>query len=74
MSQTKRCVVCGVAVGDCVRYRPGAGTYGYEDALGPDGRVPGVVVGFTPTRIRVRLTLDLGREIIRAVDAESLEK
>lgn len=61
-------------VGQRVRYKPGFGTYGCEDALktSPDGRVPGVVVGHSPKRVRVRLTLDLGREITRSVDAVSL--
>lgn len=59
-------------VNDRVRYRPGFGTYGYEDAVQSDGRVPGVVVGFSRTRVRVRLTLDLGRVITRCVDEASL--
>jgi hypothetical protein len=62
------------AVGDKVRYKPGIGTYGYEDALEADGRVPGVVIGHSTTRVRVRLTLDKGRAWNRAVDTASLEK
>ena len=60
------------AIGQPVRYRPGTGTY--EDALkdSPDGRVPGVVVGYSRTRVRVRLRLDLGRIVTRCVDAGSL--
>lgn len=58
-----------LAIGDRVRYRPGFGTYGYEDAVGADGRVPGVVVGFSRTRVRLELTLDLGRTVRRSVDA-----
>lgn len=57
-----------------VRYKPGVGTYGYEDAIGSDGCVPGVVVGHSRTRVRVRLTLDLGRIVTRAVDAASLRE
>ena len=64
------------AIGQTVRYQPGTGTYGYEDVLEIDGRLPGVVVGFSPTRVRVRLTLTKrgrGVTITRCVDAESLE-
>lgn len=60
------------AIGQSVRYKPGCGTYGYEDALMPDGRVGGVVVGHSKTRIRVKLTLDLGRTVTRCVDPASL--
>lgn len=65
-------------VGDAVRYRPGYGTYGYEDCLGEDGRVAGIVCGHTPTRVRVELTIDLRRiggrvrTERRAVDPASL--
>lgn len=61
--------------GDRVRYRPGTGTYGYEQALEADGRVPGVVLGFSRTRIRVQLFLtEFGRtrSLSRCVDAVSL--
>jgi hypothetical protein len=64
-------------IGDQVRYRPGTGTYGYEDVLEADGRLPGVVVGFSRTRVRVELTLRrLGRTLTRqkCVDAGSLMK
>lgn len=44
-------------IGQKVRYKPGYGTYGYEDAIEEDGRVPGVVRGQTATRIQVELTL-----------------
>lgn len=66
------------AVDERVRYKPGCGTYGYEDILGPDGRLAGVVVGHTRTRVRVRLTLDFSRiggrvqHKERCVDAASL--
>ncbi len=60
------------AIGQAIRYKPGFGTYGYEDALGADGRVPGLVIGHSRTRVRVKLTLDLGRTIERCVDAASL--
>lgn len=61
-------------IGQPVRYKPGIGTYGYEDALkdSPDGRVAGVVVGYSRTRVRVTLTLDGGRTVTRCVDAGSL--
>jgi hypothetical protein len=57
--------------GHHVRYKPGFGTYGYEDTVEADGRVPGVVIGFTRTRVRVQMRNDRG-PIARAVDAESL--
>jgi hypothetical protein len=47
----------GLNVGDAVRYKPGIRTYDYEDAIEDDGRVPGVITGFTPTRVRVLLRL-----------------
>lgn len=62
-------------VGQRVRYKPGQGTYGYEDALGSDGRLPGVVIGHSATRVRVRLQLGGTRQgslITRCVDARSL--
>jgi hypothetical protein len=58
-----------------VRYRPGTGTYGYEDVLEADGRLPGVVVGFSRTRVRVQFTLTKRgprATVTRAVDATSL--
>lgn len=67
--------------GQAIRYKPGTGTYGYEDAVEPDGRIPGVVVNRTEThRIRVQLTIDRRRigglvsTITRCVDAASLIK
>lgn len=65
-------------VGQKIRYKPGSGTYGYEDVLCADGRLAGVVVGYTRTRVRVRLTLDFSRiggrvqHKERCVDAASL--
>jgi hypothetical protein len=61
-------------VGDVIRYKPGNGTYGYEDAVEADGRIPGIVIEITSTRIRVRLTLAKrgGMTIIRGVNANSL--
>jgi hypothetical protein len=44
-------------IGQHVRYAPGYGTYGYEDCLEDDGRLPGIVRGFTRTRVQVELTL-----------------
>jgi hypothetical protein len=63
------------AIGQHVRYRPGTGTYGYEEALQNDGRLCGVVVGFSRTRVRVELRLtEFGRArtVTRCVDRESL--
>ena len=62
----------GFTLGQSVRYRPGSGTYGYEDSLQPDGRVPGEVIGFSRARVRVRLTLEFGRQVERCVDGDSL--
>jgi len=61
-------------VGDKVRYKPGIGTYGYEVELGqsPDGRLAAVVVGFSKTRVRVKIQADLGRIVTRSVDPKSL--
>lgn len=63
------------AVGQAVRYKPGTGTYGYEDALAEstDGRIAGVVVGHSPTRVRVALVLERGRTVTRSVEASSLK-
>ena len=67
-------------IGQAVRYKPGSGTYGYEDLLEQDGRVPAVVVGLTPIRrdtgsSRVRIKFTTGRIAgkTRAVDATSLK-
>ena len=61
-------------VGQQVRYLPGQGTYGFEDCLESDGRVPGEVMGHTPTRVQVMLTLTKrgGSKVKRAVNAEQL--
>ena len=63
------------SIGDRVRYRPGSGTYGYEDVLEPDGRMAASVMGFTRTRVRIQFTAK-GRlhNTTRAVDAASLKK
>lgn len=63
-------------VGDQVRYKPGYGTYGYEDALDPDGRIPGVVTGQSARGFRVRLMLIKrnGLTLHRSVAAASLTK
>jgi hypothetical protein len=60
------------AVGDRVRYRPVAG-HSYQDAI-VDGRVPGVVIGYTETRVQVRLVFRNGRTITRAIYPKNLEK
>lgn len=49
--------LAALPVGARIRYKPGFGTYGMEDCLEDDGRIPGTVVGHTPTRVRVELTL-----------------
>ena len=61
------------AVHQLVRYLPGTGTYGYEDARehDGDGRIPALVVGHSPKRVRIRFSCD-GRIVTRAVDAASL--
>jgi hypothetical protein len=61
-------------IGQRVRYKPGHGTYGYEDVVDADGRVPGEVIGHSRTRVRVVLTLGSrrGQQVTRAVDAASL--
>jgi hypothetical protein len=43
----------GFTVGQAVRYQPA--TYGYENMQDSDGRIPAVVIGFTATRVRLRL-------------------
>jgi hypothetical protein len=60
-------------VGDAVRYKPGFGTYGYEDVLQVDGRIAAVVIGFSPTRVQIKFTQS-GRlkDRTRAVDVKSL--
>jgi len=57
-----------------IRYLPGSGTYGFEDCVEHDGRLPGVVLGHTDTRIRVELTLAKrgGMKVRRAVNAAQL--
>lgn len=61
-------------LGCAIRYLPGFGVYGFEDALEDDGRLPGVVLAHTQTRISVELTLTKrGRATVRrAVNAEQL--
>jgi hypothetical protein len=64
-------------VGDRVRYRPRECVYGYETSIEADGCVPGIVIGFTKQRVRVRLTMTLAgvkSQRDRAVEAESLER
>lgn len=64
-------------VGDQVRYKPGGGTYGYEDSVEADGRVPGTVIGFTRTRVKVQLmVMFAGRRspVDRRVEAKSLDR
>lgn len=69
------------AVGEQVRYKPGNGTYGYEDLVEADGRIPASVRGFGPPRKGaradrgplVKIEFVRGRmPIRRAVDAASL--
>ena len=63
------------SIGDAVRYKPGTGTYGYEESLEDDGRLPAKVIGFTDTRVRIAMSLKMAGNPTtkdRAVDAESL--
>lgn len=61
------------APGQRVRFKPGVGTYGYEDCIEPDGRLAAIVVGHTPTRVRIELQGNHRRALDRvAVDAASL--
>jgi hypothetical protein len=61
-------------IGAAVRYKPGFGVYGFEDCLEADGRLPGVVLGYTHTRIRLELTLTQrrGQTVRRSVNVESV--
>jgi len=62
-------------IGQTIRYTPGTGTYGFEDSIKADGFVYGIVIGFSPTRVRVELQLGgqrSGSTVTRCVDAESL--
>jgi hypothetical protein len=64
------------AIGQAVRYKPGVGTYGYEDALEDDGQLPGIVLGYSVTgRVQVALTLRKrgGSRVKRTVHAASLQ-
>ena len=59
--------------GDRVRYRPGLGTSGYDDAPTVDGRVAGVVLAVSRTgRVRCRFDVGDGRTLVRAVFPTSL--
>ncbi len=69
------------AIGQAVRYKPGVGTYGYEDLVQADGCIPETVTGFgqpqTGARAdrgaRVKIEFFRGRlPIRRAVDATTL--
>lgn len=62
------------AVGDKVRYRPGVGTYGYEDLAGADGRVPAVVTGRSPSTVRLLIETMPGYFRKASVDPRSLTK
>jgi len=53
----------GFRFGQEVRFRPGKGAYGYEDSLGPDGKAPGVVLGFSRARVRVRIKMRFGHRV-----------
>jgi len=60
-----------------VRYRPGTGTYGFEEAVEEDGRIPATVIGHSPTRVRIAFDIPMvadtrRRRVERAVDAASL--
>lgn len=64
-------------VGQTVRYKPGIGTYGYEAAVEADGRIPAVVVGHSPSKVRIRFAMSLAgwkpKTIERGVAAASLQ-
>lgn len=60
-------------IGQLVRYKPGSGTYGYEDVLEEDGRLPCVVAGFSRTRVRVQFLKGRLLHTARSVDAASLQ-
>lgn len=62
-------------IGAAVLYRPGFGVYGYEDCVDANGRLSGVVLGYTDTRIRLELSLAKrgpGLTVRRSVNAASL--
>jgi hypothetical protein len=59
-------------VGQAVRYRPGIGTYGYEQVIESDGRIPATVIGHSRTRVRIQFKLTEFGSVKRAVDAASL--
>lgn len=63
------------SAGQAVRYKPGYGTYGYEHLIEADGRIPAVVIGLTPTRVRIEIGKTVGTRKngnVRTVDAASL--
>lgn len=71
-----------LAVGRAVRYKPGSGTYGYEDLVEADGRIPATVTGFGKPRTGNRaargpmVKIEFfrgGTPLRRGVDAASLE-
>lgn len=59
--------------GQQVRYKPGYGTYGYEEVIEADGRIPAEVIGRTKTRVRIKFKLTEFGTTSRAVDAASLQ-
>lgn len=62
------------SIGDHVRYKPGAGVYGYEDVVEPDGRIPALVIGYSPTKVRIEFRAIKGASavVIRSVAESSL--
>ena len=64
------------SIGQRVRYKPGYGTYGYEDLVESDGRIPAMVLGFgKPQRHGPRVKIEFFRNktaLRRAVDAGNL--
>lgn len=62
----------GFSIDDRVLYQPGEGTYGYEDAPKAEGRVRGIVIGFSAQRVRCRFDLGQGRVVTRAVAPDNL--
>lgn len=64
-----------------VRYRPGVGSpyiADYREVLDADGYIPAIVVGHTPTRVRIQFDMPRAigggvRSVTRSVNATSLQ-
>lgn len=65
------------SVDEVVRYKPGVGTYGYDDAIEADGRIPARVIGHSRSRVKITFAVTeygITRSISRGVDAASLQR